>query len=65
MKEYMAEYFDAYNILLEHNYSTWDPHLCHWSTFDWYLEACMHLASGGLLTWRYKHLHDFFNEALP
>ena len=59
MKEYMAEYFDAYHILLEQHYRIWDPHLCHWSRFDWSLEACMHLANGGLLTWRYKHFHDF------
>ena len=34
MKEYMVEYFDAYHILLEQHYRTWDPHLCHWSKFD-------------------------------
>ena len=33
MKEYMAEYFDAYHILLEQNYRAWDPHLCHWRIF--------------------------------
>ena len=59
MKEYMDEYFDAYHILLENNYRTWDPHLCHWSIFGWSLEACMHLANGSLLTWRYKHFHGF------
>ena len=59
MKEYMAEYFDAYKIILEHHYRTWDPHLCHWSIFDWSLKACMRLENGGLLTWRYKHFHDF------
>ena len=35
IKEYMAEYFDAYQFLLEYHYRTWDPHLCHWSSFDW------------------------------
>ena len=30
--------------------------LCHWIIFYWSLEACMHLANGGLLTWR--HLLD-------
>ena len=59
MKEYMAGYFDAYHIILEKNYRTWDPHLCHWSIFDWSLEACMHLDNGSLLTRRYKHFHDF------
>ena len=64
MKEFMAEYFDAYHILLEQNYRTWDPHLCHWSRFYWTLEACMHLENGGLLTWRYKHFHDFLMRHL-
>ena len=59
MGEYMGEYFDEYKILLKKHYRTWDPHLCHWSRFDWSLEACMHLENGGLLTWRYKHFHDF------
>ena len=59
MKEYMAEYFDAYHFLLEQHYRTLDTHLCHWSIFDWSLEACMYLANGILLTWRYKHFHDF------
>ena len=59
MKEYMAEYFDAYKNLLEKHYRTWDPHLCNWSRFDWSLEACMHFENGSLLTWRYKHFHDF------
>ena len=59
MKEYMAEYFDAYHLFLEHNYRTWDTHLFQWSGFDWSLEACMYLANGSLLTWRYNHFHDF------
>ena len=46
------------------DYRTWDPHLCHWSIFYWSLEACMHLENGGLLTWRYKHLHEFFMRHL-
>ena len=64
MKEYMDEYFDSYHILLEKNYKTWDPHLCHWNIFDWSLEACMHLANGGLLSWRYKHFNDFLMRHL-
>ena len=44
----MAEYFDAYQFLLDQHYRTWDTQLCHWSRFDWSLEACM-----------YKHFHDF------
>ena len=65
MKEHMGDYyFDAYYIILEQNYRTWDPHLCHWSRFDWSLEACMHLANGSLLTWRYKHFHDFLMRHL-
>ena len=59
MKEYMAEYFDAYHFLLAKHYRTWDTHLCHWSRFDWSLEACMYLANGSLLTGRYKRFHDF------
>ena len=55
----MDEYFDEYHIILEKNYRTWDPHLCHWIRFDWSLEACMHLENGGLLNWRYNHFHDF------
>ena len=40
MKEQMGDYyFDAYYIIWEHNYRTWDPHLCHWSRFDWSLEG--------------------------
>ena len=64
MKEYMAEYFDAYHIPLEQNYRTWDPHLCHWIIFYWSLEACMHLENDGLLTWRYKNFHDFLMRHL-
>ena len=64
MKEYMAEYFDAYHNLLEKNYRTWDPQLCHWRRFDWSLESCMHLENGSLLTWRYKHIHDFLMRNL-
>ena len=60
MKEKMADYyFDAYYIIWEQNYRTWDPHQCDWSIFDWSLEACMHLENGNLLTGRYKHFHDF------
>ena len=60
MKEYMAEYFDAYHFLLEHHYRTWDTQLCHWIIFDWSLEPCMYnLENGSLLTGRYKHFHDF------
>ena len=59
MKEYMAEYFDAYHFLLDQNYRIWDTHLCHWSKIDWSLEACMYLANGSLLTGRYNHFHDF------
>ena len=57
-------YFDAYHILWEHHYRTWDPHLCRWIRFDWSLEACMHLANGSLLTGRYKHFHDFLVRLL-
>ena len=64
MKEYMDEYFDAYHILLEQNYRTRDPHICHWRRFDWSREACMHLENGVLLTWRYKHFHDFLMRHL-
>ena len=27
-------------------------------------EACMHLENGALLTWRYKHFHDFLMRHL-
>ena len=46
MKEHVADYIDAHYISLEQNNGTWDPHLCHWSIFDWSLEACMHLENG-------------------
>ena len=60
MKEKMADYyFNAYYILWEQHYRTWDPHLCHWSRFELSLEACMHLKNGNLLTWRYKRFHHF------
>ena len=60
MKEQIGDYyFVAYYIIWEKNYRTWYPHLCHWSIFDWSLEACMYLANGSLLTRRYKHFHDF------
>ena len=36
----------------------------YWSIFDWSLEACMDLANGGLLTWRYKHFHDLLMRNL-
>ena len=64
MKEYMVEYFDAYQFLLEKNYRKWDPHLCNWRIFDWWLEACMHLENGGLLTWMYKTIHDYLMRYL-
>ena len=51
-------YFDAYYILLEHNYRTWDPHLCHWSRFDIILDARVYGPHHDLLTWMYKHCHD-------
>ena len=54
MKEHMVDYIDAHYILLEQHYGTWDPHLCHWSRFDWSLEPCTHLENGSLLTWRYS-----------
>ena len=60
----MAEYFDAYHILLEQNCRTWDPHLFHYSIFDWSFETCMHLENGGLLTWKYKRFHDFLMRHL-
>ena len=60
MKEHIADYyFYASYIILEQNYRTWDLHLCHWSRFDWSLEACMHLENGSLLTGRYKNFHEF------
>ena len=64
MKERMANYIDVHYIFLDQHYRTWDPNLCHWSRFDWSLEACMHLANGSLLTWRYQHFHDFLMRRL-
>ena len=61
----MDEFFYAYHILLEQHYKTWDPHLCHWSRFEWSLEACMYLENGSLLTGRYKNFHDFLVRHLP
>ena len=64
MKEHIDDYIDAHYIYLEQHYGTWDPHLCHWSRFDWSLEACMHLENGILLPWRYKHFHEFLMRHL-
>ena len=58
MKEHMADYIDALYIFLEHNYGTWDPHLCHWGRSDIILYAYVYGPHGYLLTWMYKHFHD-------
>ena len=58
MKEYMDEYFDAYQILLEKQYRTWHPNLCHWRIYDIILDACVYGPHGDLLTWMYNHFHD-------
>ena len=59
MKEHMADYyFDASYIILEHNYRTWDPNLCHWGRFDIILDACVYGPHDDILTWMYKYLHD-------
>ena len=59
MKEHMVDYyFDAYYILLDQRYWTWDTHLCHWEIFDIILDACVYGKHGDLLTWMYKHFHD-------
>ena len=65
MKEKMADYYvDAYYILWEKNYRTWDPHLCHWSRYDIILDACAYQPNDDLLTWMYKHFHDFLMRYL-
>ena len=51
-------YFDAYYIILEHHYRTWDHHLCHWSRFDIIFDACLYGPHDALLTWMYKNFHD-------
>ena len=59
MNEHMDDYyFYAYYIILEQNYGTLDPHLCHWGIFDIILDACVYGPHGHLLTWMYKHFHD-------
>ena len=58
MKEHMDNYyFDAYYIILEHHYRTWDHHLCHWRRFDIILDACVYGPSDDLITDMYKHLN--------
>ena len=52
MKKHMADYIDAHYIILEQNYGTWDPHLCHWGRSDIILHACVYGLHGDLLTWR-------------
>ena len=64
MKEHMADYIDAHYIFLEQNYGSWDPHLCHWGISDIILDACVYGPYGDLLTWRYKHFHDFLMRYL-
>ena len=50
IKEHMADYyFDAYYILLEQHYRSWDPHLCHWRRSDIILDACVCGPHGDLL----------------
>ena len=59
MKEHMDDYyFYSSNILLEHNYRTWDPHLCDWRKFDIILDACVYGPHDDLLTRMNKHFHD-------
>ena len=58
MKEHMDDYFDAYYIILEKHYRTWDPHLCHWSIFDMIFDACVYGPHDDQLTWVYKRFHD-------
>ena len=40
---------------LQH-YGTWDPHLCYWIRFDWYLHDCVLLTLDDFLAWRCKLL---------
>ena len=51
-------YFYASYILLEQNYRTWDPHLCHWRRFDIILGSCVYGPHDDLLTWMYKKFND-------
>ena len=59
MKEHMADYYfyASYNLLEQH-YSTWDPHLCHWSRFDIILDVYVYGPHDDLFTWMYKKFHD-------
>ena len=50
MKENMADYFDAYYIILEYYYRTWDPCLCHLRRYDIILDACVCGPHDDLLT---------------
>ena len=59
IKQHMDDYyFDAYYILLEHNYKAWDPRLCHWSRFDIILCSCVYGPHDDIITWMYKNCHD-------
>ena len=51
IKEHMDDYyFDAYYILLDQKYRTWDIHLCHLSIYDIILDACVYGPHDDLLT---------------
>ena len=50
MKEHMVDYIDAHYILLEQNYGTWDPHLCHWGIPDIIRDSCVYGIHDDILT---------------
>ena len=59
MKEQMADYyFDAYYIIWEQHYRTWDPHLFHWGRSYIILDSCVYGPHDDILNWMYKHFHD-------
>ena len=49
---------------MEHNYRTWDPHLCHWGIFDKIPDACVYGPHDDLLTQMYKKFHNYLMRYL-
>ena len=60
MKEHMVDYFDAYYIILEYHYRTWDPRLWNWGIIDIIPDACVYGPHDDLLAWMYKNFYDYF-----
>ena len=55
IREHMMRHLDTSYSFLQH-YETWNPHLCYWIRFDWYLHDCVLLTHDDFLDWRCKLL---------